>query len=224
MQSLWGCLLYTSSLTASSTGTGELEERLFELAALDGGLFEFLENFRFLGQVEQVVKAVLFLTLAVERYHGECFLALLAGADVGAEAAVEAVENGNTNGEFHVGHTSHGSGSLAGRSVGRFLFGHSVRTDDRVRTNERAESTLDTVVRVPSGNIDSNAAFFKGSGALREGAVGPVTDKGGDGQLVTLLRRNRDDDVVNEVNYILAVSGSFDCQIGDVYKRQSWFW
>ena len=49
------------SLAAAGAGAGEFKQRLFELAALDGGFFEFLSNFRFRVDLLTISEDVLLL-------------------------------------------------------------------------------------------------------------------------------------------------------------------
>ena len=89
-----------------------------------------------------------------------------------------------------------------------FISCHGYCTDRSVRTYIRAETALDTVVAVPYGNVDSDTALLICGSAGRCTAVCVGADYGyGNG--VAFLGVDLDLDVVNEINNVLSVAGSY---------------
>ena len=151
--------------------TGILQQRLFELAAFNGGLFEFFVDFWLHRQGMCIAEDLLLVKLTLEALHCQCFLALAARTYAGASAAAGAVENRNGNAELIAVHAGHRHEFRLGRSLCSFLIGHNGRTDDSMRANIGTEIALNTIFRYPNRYVNRNAAFFKSGSSLRQGAV-----------------------------------------------------
>ena len=174
------------SFAAACTGAGELKQRLLELAALNSGVLEFFVDFWFNRQVEAIGKYFLLLGLAVQGCQRQSLVALLTRAYIDTASATGAVHHRNSHTELVARHTGHIQQLGCSGSLGSFVRSHNDRTDNCMRTNIRTEVTLNTIVRVPNRNINSDTAFLVSRGAYREHTV-YIFLKGGNRKLVASL-------------------------------------
>ena len=200
------CCVGVRSLAAACTSAGELEQRLLELASLDGGIGELSSNLGLLVERLSIIEYCLLVHLCCDGLHGESLLALLAGTYGDTAAAACAVEGGNGHSELEAGQTGHISCLGACGSSSNLSLCHSDRTDNCVRADHGTEVTLDTICEVPFGNVNSDAALLISSGALGQSAVHGVHE-GGDRQLVALLCVDRNEDIVDELDQLGSVTG-----------------
>ena len=165
-------------LAAARACARELEERSGELRVLDVclGVDEFL--FRGYG-ADAVVPVFLHVELGLEGFHLESLHALLAGADVNAVAAAEAVEHVDGLDETHAGELLADCGEclvLGHGGVGHLAGVEHERTDGGVGADVCALVALDTVLFIPFGNEGCHTAFLVGGGAVGPVAVGDVVE------------------------------------------------
>src|SRR5699024_1511709 len=92
--------------------------------------------------------------------HLQSLVALHAGAYICTGAASGTIQSRNSDCELVSGHTGHILHLHIRRSLGSLVSSHGNRTDYSMRTNVGTEVTLDTVVRIPYGNIHSDAALL----------------------------------------------------------------
>ncbi|MPM12584.1 hypothetical protein SDC9_58937 [bioreactor metagenome] len=166
---------------AAGAGAGEFQQRLAELAALDGVVLHVLFNGH-LG--DAVIKDLLLRGLLLLRNHAQ----RTGGALLHANAAAHAVQRGDGNGklvnalalaDLHVGHF-HGGGSGCG-----LLLRQSEGTDGGVGADIGALVALDALHQIPGGNADGYAALLVSGGAQLKLAV-HMRQEGGDGQAVAV--------------------------------------
>ena len=187
--------LHVRRFRAACAGAGELEERLVELAALDGELIEarILRRNR-LG----VIPVCAFMALRVERLHDQRFF--LGRADVDAGAAAVAVERRYLHAEF-IPFQALADG-LFRREISRsrllFISRYQVRADSGVRANEGAAVALDAVFNDPFRHRRSNASLFIFRRTQGIRTVG-ILDKFADGNRIAQLSVRRFDDFRNEI-------------------------
>src|SRR5699024_5738871 len=141
------------SLAAPCACAGELQQGLLELATLNSILFElghdlFLNRQR-LSRGEDLRLA----QLPLQTLQPEGRVALHAGAYICPGAASGTIQSRNSDRELVSGHTGHTLHLHIRRSLGSLVGSHGNRTDYSMRTNVGTEVTLDTVVRIPYGNI-----------------------------------------------------------------------
>ena len=179
-------------LAAACAGARELEQRLLELAVLDGrelgdgdvrgGLLEgggvvpvggvLLDGFRDGDHLERL---------------------LLGGADIDAVVAARAVVGADLHTELVALEPGRRLGD-EGLGLVRELFGSGEGgTDRRVRADQRAAVALDALLGVPFGHADRYAALLELGGAGGHDAVGRER---ADGQLVAFLRGDGRDEVL----------------------------
>ena len=180
---------------AACAGTGELKQRLLELAALDGQILDLVLRSD-LGN--HVVEHVLLCQLALLRDHGDG----LGRADADADAAAHAVQRGNGHGELidtlalagldRTDLCALGSGS--GLSLGEHEG-----TDGGVRADKGAVVALDALVGVPFGNGDGNAALLVSGSAQLKLAVHMI-DEGGNRQAVAVHLVDGEEDVLDHLH------------------------
>ena len=186
-------------LAAACACAGEFEQGLLELAALDGADLEFLVDSGLLVDGHAVIEHSLCGSLGVDGLHHERLLALLARADLSAGAAAGAVERGNGHGELVFLETGHRDRLGAGGSGGDLFIGHRDGTDNSVRAHDGASAALDTILSLPLGNVDGDAALLECGGAVGAGAVHVIGERG-DGQLVALVGVDGLEDAVDILN------------------------
>ena len=181
------------SFAAACARAGELEERLLELAVLDGsdlvrgdGCGGFFERRRVIP-----VGGVLFDGFRDGNHTERLFLG---GADVDAVVAAGAVIGADLHTELVTLEADCGLGDESLGLVGKLFRGGESGTDCRVRADERAAVALDAVVHNPFGDADRYAAFLELGRAGGNDAVGREC---GDGQFVAFLRGDgRDEGLV----------------------------
>ncbi len=168
-----------SCFRTACAGSGELEQGLIELAALDCCICKGSSLLCYV--VYSVIESGLLIELGLCQNHFESSLLGLCRADVHAERAAHTVERRNSDCEFiifatlthHLSRELCASGSLCG-----FVCVHSKGTDSGVRTYIRALVALDAVFSVPYGNLDCNAALVISGSALRICAVCAILECG----------------------------------------------
>ncbi len=198
--------LCVRSLSAARARAGEFQQRLTELAALDGGRLELFQNLGLRRNGLAVIEHGLAGALGVDRLEHQGLFAFHTGAYLRAGAAARAVERGNRNGEFQARQAVHILRLGALRGFRKLFRGHDDRTDDGVRTYIRAEVALNAVRGVPFGDIHRDPALFIGGGALRHGAVRIIL-KVADRQLFAAERVDGLQNVVDIIDKLGPVSG-----------------
>ncbi len=155
--------------------------------------------------VDAVVPFGLLEHFFFESLEFEGLYALLAGANVNAVAAAEAVEHVNALNEAHAVEylADCGDGTVVAEGcLGHFVGGEHERTDGGVGADERTLVTLNAVCGIPVGNVGCNAAFFIFGGALFPDAVGAVNEVL-DGQGVAVLGVDGANNAVNEFGVVV---------------------
>ncbi len=201
--------LHVGSLAAARASAREFEERSCELAVLHIGL-DVDEVLLALDVGHAVFPRSLLVELSLKRTHLESLHALLAGTNVNAVAAAEAVEDVDSLNETHTLEGRTESRDRAFGSEGRcryFCFVKHEGTDRSVRTYICALVALDTVLFEPFGNECGHAALLVGCSALLPCAVGDILE-GGYGEQVAVLSIDRTYDFVDEGGIVVLSLGS----------------
>ena len=193
------------SLGTARAGTGELEQGLAELAALDGVVLHVL----FLGDVRHAV---------VEYLLGGQFLFLgnhaqgVDGTGSDADAATHTIQRRNSQGELVDTLALSGLDvlnlCLCGSSGGLGL-GQGIGPDRGVRADVGAVVALDTLGRIPAGHGDGYTALLIGGGTELELPV-DVVDKGGNRQTVAVHPVDRLENRADHLDQRLG-SGQLGC-------------
>ena len=185
-------------LAAARARAVELQQRLAELAALEG---ELVARFGLLRQAREVRPLRGHLMHLVGGHHLQRLSALRAGGD--AAAAARAVERGDAH-RILVVLDLRALGVREGHPGGRglhLILAQQERADHRVRADKRAHVALQALGRVPHRQVRRDAALFILRGAERHRAVlHPL--EGGDRQLVALLGIDRHEDVADHVGQV----------------------
>ena len=194
--------LEVRSFTAARAGAGELEERLFKLAALDGAL---IHRIGFARQAVAVFPVFSLFRMIVQRLHREGLL--FGRADVGAGAAARAVKSGGLNTiAILIVRLRALFGHEALRRVLRFFFREEEGANDGVRADVGALVALNAVVRIPDRDIHGDTAFLELCGSGGEGAVF-ASHKGGNRKRVTLLSIHHVGDIGDEIRHFAQRAG-----------------
>ena len=156
-----------AGLGAAGAGAGELQERLAELAALDG----VVHHVGLVGHLgHAVVECLLLGKLALLGYHGQSAGGALADADAAAHAVQRRYGHGVLIDALALaGLDVHGT--QGGGSGGSLFGGEGVGTDGGVGADIGAVVALDALALVPVGDGDGDAALLVGGRALLELAV-----------------------------------------------------
>ena len=145
-----------------------------------------------------------FFDLAFERFHYQCLVR--SRADVRTVAATGTIQYGNLHSELvGFGSSDTLNGLHAGRSSCSLFFGQQERTDRCVRTNICTLVTLDTVFRLPFGNLNSHSTFFITRRTCIPCSIFAAVECA-DRQIVTLHRLDRTNDLADEFGNILLLS------------------
>ncbi len=191
-----GGQLDVGGLAAAGTGSGELEERLPELAALH-------VVGRDMGTAVRQAHGegpVLMLHFGVfgQRLHDQGLF--LGRADLGAVAAARAVQRRDLDAVVQsleiLAHGLEGDKGL--RCLFQIFICGQERPDHRMGADEGALVALDAVFRNPLGHVDGNTPLFVGGGAGGHDAVGR---KGADRQLVALEGLDGPDHLFHKLGY-----------------------
>ena len=177
------------SLAAARARAREFEQRLTELAALDGFGLEFRADVFLCNRAAVIPVGFFFLRNGFERHHLKRLY--FGGANVCAAAAARAVKRRNLNTEVVFGKTHSGFYNVVFGSFRRFFLGGENRSYACVRANQRALSALYAVFGNPHGQGGSDTALLELSGAGGDVTVGLES---GDGQFVAFLSGNRLDE------------------------------
>ena len=159
-------------LATACAGAGELEQRPFELAALDGADVD--QAVVDLGQGQEglpVLRRFRFEFLGIHRHGQGAGLGLLAvrtflaaRADGHAQGTAAAVGGGHLNGELHVlellAHRINGLEGGIGAGGLEGLGGGDLHADAAVRTDQRTAAALDAGFRIPLGYLHGDVAFL----------------------------------------------------------------
>ncbi len=177
---------------AAGAGAGEFQQRLAELAALDGVVLHVLLDGN-LG--DAVVKDLLLGSLLLLRNHAQ----RTGGALLHANAAAHAVQRGDGNGKLvnalalahlYVGHL-HGGGSGSG-----LFLRQSEGANRGMGADIGALVALDALHLIPGGNADGDAALLVSGCAQLKLAV-HMGQEGGDGQAVAVHLAHGPQDILH---------------------------
>ena len=190
-------------LTTSRARTGELEQRLLKLRALNGSLLKLCNNLFLLGKLNCIVEVLLAIQVVLDGGHNKSLLALHSRTYICTRSATYTVHHGNLDTELVIRHSVHCLLLIRFRSLVSLILRICKCSNCSMRTNIGTEVTLNTVIRIPCRNVNCNTALLVSSRSNRCRTV-YITCESGNGKIVTLLCRNIVLYIVNKVKNIFS--------------------